>query len=293
MALQNVKDSLERSVTDPLTSRVVHLDLPLDLAPDANWQPFPLYQGSTGILHYLSCHVSVLRPGRTPHPPHAHSEEELLLVLDGEADLQLPDAGGESADENRVRLVPGDFVYYPAGKRHSLVCAGDKPVTYFMLSWKAPPKTSRRQLKFNRFHADKDIPGEKDRFRTIQLARGETDYLRKLEVHLSLMPPGEGYAPHADAHDVAIVVLDGELETLGQQVCPFDVIFYRSGEAHAMRNTGDTDGRYLVVEFHGPDMPISETWLFRTLTAVLRKLVPRNLRRRIRGFLSRMGMGHG
>lgn len=287
MVLKNVADTLERSVIDPLTSRVVPLGLPLEMAPDANWQPHYLYQGSTSILHFLSCHVSVLRTGHSPHPPHTHTEEELLLVLQGKADLNLPSV--DSAGGGHQRLVPGDFVYYPAGLSHSLTCAGDAPVTYCMLSWKGQLDGGRRKLAFGRFHADKDVPGERDGFRSRQLLRGPTGFLRKLEIHLSVMPPGAGYAPHADAHDVAIVVLDGELETLGQQVRPFDVIFYRAGESHGMRNTGDTDSRYLVVEFHGPDMPMSETWLLRTMTAVLRKLVPRKLRRRIRGFLSRFG----
>jgi quercetin dioxygenase-like cupin family protein len=81
----------------------------------------------------------------------------------------------------------------------------------------------------------------------------ETHYLRKLQCHLTTLQPGVGYAPHVDAHDVAILVRTGTVETLGAQVGPGGVIFYAAGERHGLKNVGDTDATYLVFEFHGGD----------------------------------------
>jgi redox-sensitive bicupin YhaK (pirin superfamily) len=58
-----------------------------------------------------------------------------------------------------------------------------------------------------------------------------------------------------DAYDVAIIVLEGEVETLGQRVAPHGVIFYAAGEAHGLSNPGTTTARYLVFEFHGSRTP--------------------------------------
>jgi hypothetical protein len=83
------------------------------------------------------------------------------------------------------------------------------------------------------------------------LFEGSTQYLRKLHSHVTVLEPGGGYEPHVDAYDVAIVVLEGALETIGGHAAPHDVIFYRAGEAHGMRNVGDGAARYVVFELHG------------------------------------------
>ena len=49
---------------------------------------------------------------------------------------------------------------------------------------------------------------------------------------------------------MAIVVLEGEVETLGKRVGPHGVIFYAAGEPHGMRNAGNVIARYIVFEFH-------------------------------------------
>jgi hypothetical protein len=92
-------------------------------------------------------------------------------------------------------------------------------------------------------------------FSTDRLFEGETTCLRRLQAHLTTLEPGAGYDPHVDAHDVAIVVLEGALETLGEKVGPDSVIFYAAGEPHGMRNVGDAPAVYLVFEFHGRHLP--------------------------------------
>jgi hypothetical protein len=37
----------------------------------------------------MSCHASVLVGGHSPHPPHTHREEELLIPLHGEAEIVI------------------------------------------------------------------------------------------------------------------------------------------------------------------------------------------------------------
>jgi hypothetical protein len=96
-----------------LTSRIHPLRLPLEPDEDAGWKPYSAFRGSTANLPDLSCHASVLVTGRSPHPPHTHPEEELLLLLAGEAELELPELG-------LTPLRPGGLVYYPTGFAHTL-----------------------------------------------------------------------------------------------------------------------------------------------------------------------------
>ena len=74
-----------------LTSRVYPLQIPLPSGVEKGWKPHPIFNGWTADIRSLSCHVSVLTQDQCPHPPHTHNEEELLLLLDGEVDLILPD----------------------------------------------------------------------------------------------------------------------------------------------------------------------------------------------------------
>ena len=84
----------------------------------------------------------------------------------------------------------------------------------------------------------------------MNLFEGPSAYLSKLHSHLSILQLGAGYAPHQDGHDVAIVVLDGTVETMGRVVEPYGVVFYAAGEVHDMKNLGHAPACYLVFEFH-------------------------------------------
>jgi len=72
---------------------------------------------------------------------------------------------------------------------------------------------------------------------------GPTAYVRKPHGHTSTLSPGGGYDPHMDDYNVAVIVLEGEIETLGERVRPHGVIFYAAGEPHGMRNPGKTRAR--------------------------------------------------
>ena len=88
------------------------------------------------VLGEIACHVSVLSAGCTPHAPHKHVEEEVLLILDGGAELVIPSGPDDSAP--RIEPVqPGSFVYYPAFQLHTLRNPTQSPVTYLMFKWRS------------------------------------------------------------------------------------------------------------------------------------------------------------
>ena len=81
----------------PPTAHVVHVSKdPLEGDPVTGWKPHFIFNGSTGNLEHLTVHASVLSPRCCPHPPHAHSEEEILIVLDGEAVCVISDSAEQS-----------------------------------------------------------------------------------------------------------------------------------------------------------------------------------------------------
>lgn len=236
----------------------------IEAEPDEskNWQPFPLFRGRTAALDLQSCHAAMLRPGFSPHPPHAHQDEELLIVLDGEADLLIADKP-EFDGAQAIAVKAGDFAYYPAFQHHTIRNSSDRPVHYLMFRWnRAEAETPSGRLKAVVVRDPPPAePKEGRGFAVRTIFEGRTQWLRKFHCHSSRLEPGAGYAPHADAYDVAILVQSGRVRTLGREAGPGELIYYPAGEVHGMRNAGDEPAHYLVFEFHGAPVAVARPGL--------------------------------
>lgn len=237
--------------TPPLTPKARPMGLPAQTDPWTGWKAYHLFDGSTPNLEKLSVHYSVLGPGRCPHPPHQHDDEEILMVLDGECDIVLVDAGDESLHTARR----GHMSYYPTGSLHTLRAGPGTDVTYLMFKWTGRSADRIDALQTNVLRYDNRFASPSDGsglgFAPELVFEGHTRYLEKLHCHTTHLGPGAGYDPHRDDHDVAIVLLDGTIDVLGQRLGENSIVFVPAGELHGMHNPGPDAARYLVIEFHG------------------------------------------
>ena len=251
-----VHDGWERQ---EIGTQIYPIGIPLSPDPGQSWKPFQILRGSTPNLQSLTIHASALAPGQTPHPPHQHREDEILILLHGEADVTLPDLANHG-EAPVVSLRPGEFVFYPAWFFHTITARGSQAASYLMLKWyndssddTAGDRTERKKLQYGK-HQFRDFinpPNQSRPFRTQIVFEGETDCLALLQCHTSVLQPGAGYPAHIDAHDVAIVVMNGEVESMGARSGPNSILFFAAGQPHDMRNPSDQDAEYLVFEFHG------------------------------------------
>jgi len=242
-------DPALRHVTSYLPSRVYPLRIPLPPADEKGWKPYPIFKDKTSGLDSLSCHVSVLNQECCPHYPHTHEEEEIMMVLSGEIDTILPDLKGN----NRRRVTAGQFVYYPAHFSHTLKTTGEAPANYLMFNRESASTNTGPVFPYGQFDILDPVAASEGNngFSPRLLFEGMTRHLQKLQCHSSTLDPGAGYDPHIDPYDVAIIVLEGEVETLGERVVPHSVIYYAAGEPHGMSNPGQKKAKYIVFEFHG------------------------------------------
>lgn len=215
-------------------------------------------------------------------------------MLAGEADLLFPDEQ-TPGDVRRHRMMPGKLVYYPAGFAHTIEATGGQPAQYLMLRWNAPERQHVRSMSFSQVDLNETVRPEalRNGFGTVQLLDGYTRCLKRLHAHLSFLAPGGGYEPHADTHDVVLILIDGVVETLEERVQAPAAVFYRAGEPHGILNPSEGQARYLVVEFHGSDIPFRESAPVRVLMRLIRRLLPTSIRRRLRRFLAGKGQGNG
>lgn len=237
-----------------LTTRAHELTLPFSPG-EKSWLPVPVFGGSTAGQRSLTCHVSALRAGQSPHLPHRHEEEEILMVLHGEADVILPDL---AEGQQRKRLAKGDCVYYPAQFTHTIEGVSENPVNYLMLKWQSASSCSAEPSGFRQWSIWQDVvvPTQP----TIQfdiVLSASTRWLHKLQCHTTTMPAGVGYDAHTDSYDVVMIVLQGQLESIGHSLAPYGVYFYAAGEQHGAHNPGPEAVYYVVFELHTlPGEPI-------------------------------------
>lgn len=237
----------------PLKGSAQGIQIPIELPEGIKWKPHFLVRGRTKNLDSFSWHVSALASGESPHEPHIHDEEEILLVLSGQPEIYLP-AQDKEPREIRCKLSPGDFVYYPSRLSHTIINTDETTINYMMMRWKSYKDNawgdSSSYLRFSYPHIPKDYTPTES-FPKRDIFEFPTRVLKMLHCHCTVLGPRGGYDAHRDDHDVAIIVLEGTVRSLGQEVSPFGIIHIPAGCPHDMYNPTEKTACYLVFEFHG------------------------------------------
>jgi quercetin dioxygenase-like cupin family protein len=83
----------------------------------------------TASLDELEIHVTTLDPGKSPHPPHRHPNEELVIIRQGTVE----------AFENGewTRVGPGSVIFSASNQLHGLRNVGTEPAIYHVINWKS------------------------------------------------------------------------------------------------------------------------------------------------------------
>lgn len=262
---------------------IKQVELPLEEHREEGRQSCQLGGGITPTVDRMNCHMSILSAGVMPHEPHSHLDEELLIMLSGEADLvMVPER--ITGKQERYRLEAGSLVFYPAFFTHTIHNRGSEPATYLMFKWHAavPSRADSQAGVYQYAFPELSVDNRHEKpWESRKVLDFPTRHLKRLHCHVSLLQPGAGYDPHRDRYDVAILLLQGTVETLGRKVEPFSLIYYSAGEVHGMRNIGNSPACYLVFEFHPG--PAGNRWV---RTAMQLRRILRSPPRQIPGALA-------
>ncbi len=93
-------------------------------------------RGPTATLDELEIHITTLNPGLSPHPPHKHLNEELIIVRDGTVETLL---NGEWK-----RAGPGSVIFNASNQLHGLRNVGAGPATYHVINWSSPGTLTKK-----------------------------------------------------------------------------------------------------------------------------------------------------
>jgi mannose-6-phosphate isomerase-like protein (cupin superfamily) len=79
--------------------------------------------GSTGFVTGRF----VLEPGKTPHAPHTHVEEEVMVIESGTGEI--------FCDGKTTKIGPGSVMYTTPNAPHGITNTGETPIVFYYIKW--------------------------------------------------------------------------------------------------------------------------------------------------------------
>ena len=69
----------------------------------------------------------VIEPGKTPHAPHTHAEEEVMIVESGRGEI--------FCDGKTTKVGPGSAMYTAPNAPHGIVNIAEAPLVFYYIKW--------------------------------------------------------------------------------------------------------------------------------------------------------------
>ena len=88
-----------------------------------------VFDTPTPTLSQLEMHVTTLKAGETPHPPHRHPEEELIIVKEGTVESNI--------DGVLRPLEAGSVIFHASNELHTVKNVGATEATYHVIKWRS------------------------------------------------------------------------------------------------------------------------------------------------------------
>jgi quercetin dioxygenase-like cupin family protein len=87
----------------------------------------PVFDAPTPTLAEFECHITTLNPGESPHPPHRHPDEELMVIKEGTL---------EALQGDRTNIVTtGGIIFEASNELHGVRNVGTNRATYFVFKF--------------------------------------------------------------------------------------------------------------------------------------------------------------
>jgi mannose-6-phosphate isomerase-like protein (cupin superfamily) len=102
----------------------------IEVKPNKTGSSRKFFQAPTATLDELESHVTTLNAGETPHPPHKHPDEELLIIKEGTVEALV--------NGQMKRVGPGSVIFQASNQEHSIRNVGQGQATYHVIKWNSP-----------------------------------------------------------------------------------------------------------------------------------------------------------
>jgi quercetin dioxygenase-like cupin family protein len=125
-AAAQIRTAPEKKTNAPAHSLVIAGDTARARSSGVAAQIRSLLDTTTRTLDRLEVHQTLLPPGGSPHPPHRHAHEELMLVERGTLEV---------TQESEVRRAgPGSLILQASNELHGLKNVGADTAIYWVIA---------------------------------------------------------------------------------------------------------------------------------------------------------------
>lgn len=87
------------------------------------------FEGPTDQLKSVTGGSLRLKAGMEPHPPHAHPEEEFMIITEGTGEIVV--------EGKTTKVGPGSMMYCAGGRPHGIKNTGSAPLLFYFYKWMA------------------------------------------------------------------------------------------------------------------------------------------------------------
>jgi (S)-ureidoglycine aminohydrolase len=87
----------------------------------------PISNEQTSLFAKFEIHATSLDPGFASHDPHTHRAEEIILLMEGDVQMQI--------GQTDYPATAGDVIFLEANVLHALKNTGHVRCTYFAIQW--------------------------------------------------------------------------------------------------------------------------------------------------------------
>lgn len=87
------------------------------------------FSSPTATLENLELHVTTLNPGQSPHQPHRHPNEEMIIIRQGTVETL--------SNGDWKRVGPGSVIFNGSNQLHGLKNVGTDQAIYHVINWKS------------------------------------------------------------------------------------------------------------------------------------------------------------
>jgi mannose-6-phosphate isomerase-like protein (cupin superfamily) len=70
-----------------------------------------------------------LPAGKSPHDPHTHPEEEVMIIESGHGEILC--------DGKTTKIGPGSVMYTAPNAQHGITNTGDEPIVFYFVKWES------------------------------------------------------------------------------------------------------------------------------------------------------------
>ena len=202
-------------------------------------------EGKTFALDHFEIHISTLEPGKAPHPPHTHADqEELMIVKEGQVKITI-------AGQSKI-LGPGSIAFAMPGDEHGIENAGKTQATYYILKYKGKLPMDAGgsfMVDWNDLKTNNTGKGYRRDF-----FNKATSQLAQFEMHTTaLNKDSVSHAPHTHLQEEIILIIRGNVTMhIDGKLYPAsagDLVFLSSGIPHALMNTGKEQCEYFAFQW--------------------------------------------